>query len=658
MSYMFQDLMGLALATLLAPLVLYLPGLGLVRLLNRVGLAVESYWQRIGWAMLLGLALLPVFDTLLIRVTAMPGMALLHAGLAAYGLPLLKDYPRRTSLLAFIGLAMAWWLICAWSFIDLENNGKLYQSIIVLDMVKHAAVTEQIVREGIPFSDPFFARNGIAGYYHYFYVWPALIRWLGGAWIDARMAFGGAAFWTGFAAIALVWRIMSDAAFIRHGRDRKVLFLIIAFCFVAGTDLFFMLLRYLGTHRVEPQLDTWNSEIRTVGTSLIWVPHHVSAVIAAWTGMLLLVRRPENCKVKDRIWLALMAGAAFATMFGASVWIAIAIAPFLAGWAILRLARRDITLAVAGITALLLSLPQIIDIVHARATEAFPISFGVRSFTPFFMDDSVAGQLLRTPLLPVNYAMELGLCAMGSYFYWRKRKGRSDSGTATRQLLFWSTLATLVVASFLRSSIIYNDLGWRAALFAVIATMIWTLRYAQSVPSLAKLRPLAMTLLILGLAGSAWDVLGLRVIRAPTFPVRPIELNNAPAISYALRTAYKWMDGHLPQGAVVQYNPAITSRAVDFGLYGHHWPAIADAQANLFGVSAQATENRLKSVTPIFTMALPLSEMMGRARAAHIDYLLFTMRDPVWRKQDGPPRTLRCIYRTPLLCIAPVEEQR
>ena len=657
MSYMFQDLAGLALATLLAPLVLYLPGLGLVRLLSRAGLAIETYWQRIGWAMLLGLAILPVFDTLLIRVAGIPGMTLLHAGLAAYGLALLKGYPRGTSLTAFIVLALTWWLICAWSFIDLESHGKLYQSIIVLDMVKHAAVTEQIVREGIPFSDPFFARNGIAGYYHYFYVWPAMIRWLVGAWVDARMAFGGAAFWSGFAAIALVWRIMSDAAFIRHGRDRRVLLLIIGFCFVAGTDLFFMLLRYLGTHRVEPQLDTWNSEIRTLGTSLIWVPHHVSAVIAAWTGMLLLIHlesRPENRKAKNWIWLALAAGAAFATMFGASVWIAIAIAPFLAGWAILRLTRRDLTLAVAGITALLLSLPQIIDIVHARSAEAFPISFGVRSFTPFFMDDTAAGQLLRTPLLPVNYAMELGLCAMGAYFYWRKRRVNNDRGMAARQLLFWSTIATLLVASFLRSNIIYNDLGWRAALFAVIATMIWTLRYAQSVPSFTKLRPLAMTLLVLGLAGSAWDVLGLRVIRAPAFPVRPIELNNAPAISHALRTAYNWMDRHLPQGTVVQYNPAITSRAVDFGLYGHHWPAIADAQANLFGVSAKATEERLKSVTPIFSKTLPLPELIGRARAAHIDYLLFTKRDPVWRQMNGPPAGLPCIYRTPLLCMTPI----
>lgn len=655
MSFFFQDLVGLALATIVAPLILPLPGLGLVRLLEKAGLAVEGYWQRIGWAMLLGLSVLPVFDILAIRAADIPGMLVLNGTLGLWGVPLLQKPSEKQSLAPFMMLALLWWAICAWSYVDFDVNGKLYQSFTILDMVKHAAVTEQIAREGIPFSDPLFARDSIAGYYHYFYVWPAAIRWLGGDLIAARMAFGATAFWSGFAVIALIWRIMADAAFIRPGRDGRVLLLAILFCFLSGADLLFMLFRFLITHRVEPQLDTWNSEVRTLGTSLIWVPHHVSALVAAWTGMLLLIRCPRpNAPSWTRPCLALAAGSAFATMFGMSTWIAVGIAPFLAAWGCMRLTRRDFNLPLAGVSALVLSIPQLHDLFGARTDKAFPIGIGVRSFTPFFEDDSIVQQLLRIPLLPLNYGLELGVCAIGTYCYWRKRRCHRAQGVPARTVLLWSTIATLFVASFLRSTIIYNDLGWRVVLFTVMATILWTLRYAQSVSSIWKLSPPALILLCLGLVGTAWDIVGLRVIRAPFLPVRPIELNNAPPISHALRDAYGWANRHVPTNAIIQYNPTITARGIDFGLYGHNWPAVADFQANLFGAAQGQVNDRLAVVAPIFSRPLSLVEIAQRARKARIDYLLFTARDPVWRLRRAPPVGLSCVYRTALVCIAPV----
>ena len=651
MSYMSQDLAGLALATVLAPLVLYLPGLGLIRLLSRAGLIVESYWQRIGWAMLLGLSILPVFDILLIRIAGRPGMILLHAALAIWGAPLLMGRDRNPSLIPFLLFALFWWLICAWSIVDVDIDRRLYQSLIALDMVKHAAVVEQIVRQGIPFSDPFFARDGIAGYYHYFYTWPATIKWLGGDTISARMAFSGTVYWTGFGVVALLWRVAADGAFIRPGRGPRLLLLAAGLCFIAGADLLFMLLRYLVVHRIEPELDSWNTEIRMLGTSVLWVPHHVAAMVAAWTGMLLVTRATPN----NRLFLGLAAGAAFATMFGESVWIALTIAPLLAGWTMLRLLRRDYILVIAGTIALLLSLPQLYDIVHGRAPEAFPIAFGVRPFTVIFAADTPTTQLWCLVLLPLNYGLEFGLCGLGAYLYWRTRKWPSNRGLPVRQLLLWSTITALFIASFCKSVIINNDLGWRAVLFPVMAVLIWTLRLAQSVPSIRKLHPLALALLILGSAGTAWDLFGLRLIRQPLFAVRSIGLNNSPSTSYALRQAYDWANLHLPPEAVLQHNPAITLRAVDFGLYGHHWPAVADEQAFLFGSGTKATANRMALLKPIFNHSIPARSLIHRARSARIDYLLFTRRDPIWRLHDVPP--LPCAYRSALICIAPVPKE-
>ncbi|NML89204.1 MULTISPECIES: hypothetical protein [unclassified Sphingobium] len=650
MSYMFQDLAGLALATLLAPLVLYLPGLGLVRLLSRAGLAIETYWQRIGWAMLLGLAILPVFDTLLIRVAGIPGMLLLNGMLALWGTPLLKGRDRITSLIPFLLLAVIWWLICAWSLVDVDMEGKLYQSLIAVDMVKHAAVVEQIVHHGIPFADPFFARDGIAGYYHYFYAWPAAIKWIGGEAISARMAFSGTIYWTGFGVVALLWRVAADAAFIRPGRGPRLLLLAAILCFVAGADLLFMLLRYLVVHRIEPELDSWNTEIRMLGTSVLWVPHHVSAMAAAWTGMLLVTRATP----RNRLLLGSAAGAAFATMFGESVWIALAIAPLLMGWTILRLSRRDFTLFIAGAIALLLSFPQLHDIIHGRAPEAFPIAFSVRPFTVLFAADTPTTQLWCLILLPLNYGLEFGLCGLGAYLYWRRHRRPDSRGLAVRQLLLWSTITTLFIGSFFKSVIINNDLGWRAVLFPVMAVLIWTLRLAQSVPSIRKLHPMALALLALGSAGTAWDLFGMRLIRLPLFAVRPIGLNNSPSTSYAQRQAYEWADRHLPPDAVLQHNPSITLRAVDFGLYGRHWPAVADEQAYLFGAGVKATADRMASLSPIFTRPLPAQDTLRRVRTAHIDYLLFAQRDPIWRRHGGPPAAFPCVYRSQFICIAPV----
>lgn len=654
MSFFVQDMSGLALATVIAPLVLYLPGFGLLRLLGIAGFTIQSGWQRLGWAMLLGISLLPALDVLAIRAFAMPGMVALNLLLALYGAPLLRGIDRRAATPALIAIGLCWWFICAWSYVDLDIGDRLYQSLIAIDMVKHAAVVEQIARQGIPFTDPFYARAGIAGYYHYFYVWGAVIRWLGGFHISAPMAFAATAFWTGPAVVALAWRVMADAALIRPGRDRRVILIAILLCALAGTDLLFMGLRYVIVHRLEAQVDIWNTELRAFGTSLLWVPHHVAAMIAAWTGML-LATRIGGTSWGQRVPMMLAAGTAFATMFGESVWIAFTIAPLLAGWAVCRLARRDGWLLGAGITALCLSLPQMHDLMLGRSAEAFPIGFHVRSFTIFLAQDDLATQLWCLLLLPINYAMEFGIGAIGAWAYWRMRKAGEQNGRLVRRLLFWSFVVSLLIGGLVESTIINNDLGWRAVLFASFSILVWTAAVGQNIRSVASLSAIAGSLILLGAAGTLWDLAGLRFYQTPVLPLTPIGLNRSPRYDHAMRIAYGWADAHLPEGAVVQHNPGLTHRAVDFGLYGRHWPAVADKFAHLFGAGAQEMAKRITMLMPVFQRPMPESDLLHRARTEKVDYLLFTARDPVWIAAKGPPPYLRCVYRDAELCIAPVQ---
>ena len=163
MSYLLENLGGLLGATLLAPMLFCVAGFGLLRLLDRAGLAAaEGFWPRAGWAMLLSLAILPVLDVLAIRAIGMPGMLLLNGALALFGINQLRGItPACRGTGAFLLVALGWWLICAWTLMDFDRDGRLYQSLVVFDMVKHGAVIEQIARQGIPFTDPFFARDGI-----------------------------------------------------------------------------------------------------------------------------------------------------------------------------------------------------------------------------------------------------------------------------------------------------------------------------------------------------------------------------------------------------------------------------------------------------------------------------------------------------------------
>ncbi len=640
MPFLYQDLFGLALGTLLAPLLMLLPGLGLVRFAMRD----ERGWQGVGWAMLLAFALLSVVDTLVLRISGMAGLVGLHAGIALYGLPLLRSLSWRGTL-PFLALALSWWLICAWSFVDFDEGGRLHQSLIVYDLVKHAAVTEQIAREGVPFHDPFFARDGFAGYYHYYYGWPAAVRWSSGFAISARMAFAACVFWTGIAVPALLWRMAADAGLVPAGRGRPMLLVAVLLCLATGADLIMILLRRAATGLADPQIDMWNSEVAWMLRSTLWVPHHLVAVMAGWTGMLLAQRAMDE--PGDRA-LAVGAGFAFASMFGLSAWVAMTLVPLLAGWGIMRLWLRDTTLLIAGTVAILLSLPQMFDLLQGRASEGFPIGLGVRSFMQLLPEGPLSSQLVYLALLPLNYALEFGVFALGAVMAWRMR----PEGPA-RGLLLWSALVSLSIASSVQSVLINNDLGWRSILFAQMAAMVATMHVLAHRANLSRRQKGWIGgLLLIGLAGTAYDIAGLRLIRPSIMAARPIPPNRDPAIDHALRTAYDWADAHLPRGVVLQHDPAQARRAFDFGLYGHHWPAVADSEAHLFGAGKQAVAERIALLTPIFAERLSRDESVARAGAARADYLLFTARDKIW-----PTLPLRCAYRTLLVCIAPVGEK-
>lgn len=648
------DSIGLLAALLLGIVWLLLPGAGIARLFGHIGMDCGAGWERTGWSLLLAIAILPALDALLIRGFGMAGMAVLHAALALYALPHIAALiPKgRAGWALAAPLAALWAGIVAFDFVDFSAGGALNQSLLDLDLVKHAAITAAIAREGLPFADPFFARPGFVGYYYYFYLWPAAFHWSNSGFISARMAFAAADFWAGLAFVALLWRVAADARLIRPDRTRMFMGLLLLFCFTSGADLLMMALRVIVTGKVEAQTDWWNTEIVFALRSTLWVPHHMSAMIAAWCGFLLLVRA-QAASHMTRWMLAGAAGLSIATCFGSSVWMMLTAAPVLIGWGVIALWRRDPVLPIAGGVALLAALLQLSDLMAYRNDSAMPVALSVRPFT-VLLPEGGQWTWLHLVLLPFNYAIEFGIFLWGTIAWWRSRT--FDRREPVQWLLFASTVTALLVASFLKSTIINNDLAWRSIWFAQFAAILWTAAWLQDAGKLRR-QPLTFhLLLLLGVAAVLWDITGLRLIRPPYFRTSFSELISPRVDDDDQRRIYEKAALLFPADDVIQHNPALHRRIFNFGLYGVQRTGVADREANLFGASPQAVQQRIALLRPIFERPLPMPDIRRRAEAAGIDHLLFASADPLWRKTGGPPSGLHCRIREALACLVSVKD--
>ncbi|WP_420145212.1 hypothetical protein [Sphingobium sp.] len=652
---LIADCSGLIVGIMMGVWWMLLPGAGLARLFERFGVDCGRGWDRMAWSLLLAVAILPAIDALVVRGGGMAAMAGLHAMLALLALPKARSlflaqnarWPIAAPLILF------WAIIVAFAFVDFNMAGSLNQSLLDLDLVKHAAVTGAIAREGLPFTDPFFARPGYVGYYYYFYLWPAAIQWAGGAWVNARMAFAAGVFWAGLAFVALLWRVAVDAGLVRPDRERRFVGMILLSCFLGGTDLIFMVLRYSVVGNVEAQADWWNTEVVFALRSALWVPHHLTALIAVWVGWLLLVRA-QAAQGRNRWILAFAAGLAIVTCFGSSVWIMLTAMPVLIGWGCISLWRRDPTLAVAGICALLVASFQLADLLTYRHDSGMPIALTVRRFTVLIPDDPGWGWL-HAVLLPLNYAMEFGIFMWGAVMWWRM--GAFDRREPVQWLLVASTGASLLVGSFVKSTIINNDLAWRSIWFAQCAVMLWTIAWLQGPGvSLRRQRPSFYLLLALGLMTVTWDLVGLRLIRPPWFRTSFTELISLRADDDDQRRIYEQAARMLPVDDVIQHNPALHRRIFNFGLYGIQKTAVADQEANLFGASPNAVNRRIAILRPIYERPLSRQEIVARARAVGVDHLIFASVDPVWQQASGPPPGLHCRFRQPLACLVSVKD--
>jgi len=653
MNGTLSDACGVLLATLLGVPLVLLPGYALGTITGVLGFRTLPPGRRALCAALFGIALLPALDALLIQAAGLPVAALANGGLGLTALrPALRDLRGPLDRPA-LALGALWLGIVTYALIDLDTGTALRQPLTVIDLVKHAALTRAIAAHGLPPVDPFFARPERAGYYYYFYTLTALVDWAGGRLVDGRTAFAGLAAWTGIALLGLLDRLLAATGLARDVSPRLLRRAVLVLVPAGGLDILLVLLDRAASGFWIPIPEWLNEQVVNWPTSLVWVPHHVAGALAGWLGLLVLAERADRPRPDRRADIVgiVTAALAFAACAGLSVWVCLGTAAAAGIWlALLGFERRwhdAARLGAAGLLSAVLAAPYLLGILANRTDTGGTIRFAIRRFGPLEqIDDGPGLDLLRLILLPMNYYVALGVFAGGALLFWKVVPRREAHASEAGRLL----------GGFVRSAILYNDLGARVVLLAQVSALVWTVVALTRISPGARLRLSGSlgALLLLGYATTLYGFVGMRAYPAAGHPQFAI-LNRRPDIDRSLRAAYAWAGTHLPRDLVLQASP-LPRRVFDFGLYGTQPVAVADREARLFGAAPEAVAARLTAVAPIFDATLPAAEVRRRAAEAGIGALVVTAADAAWGEPESWIWRRRAVYADPLVRILRVED--
>jgi len=624
-----------------------------VVLLGLSGSALGAFADRLGakelapsWhaALLLSLAVLPAALSLIARLVSLDAALAAQVVLALLGLPAARKIGP-PPLAAVCGL-LACAVVVGLELTDFRWGGKLYHATFAIDMVKHAATVNAIVSWGLPLTDPFVSRAEPAGYYYFFYTVAASPVRLTQGTLDARAAVGALAVLNGAALLALAALLQRKSVPGLPAAGR--LSVLIALLMCGNLDIIPNIMIGLATHFWPIEIEWWTDEqILPWLFSVLWVPHHVLALIAGLFGLLFVCERPGAVG-------AVVAAIAFASCVGASVWVGLGVALaallWLASLMIRGHRRAALALAGAGCLAGLLLVPLVVDILQGRSGQGFPIGFTVRPFPALPVESGFAYNLISLLLLPLTYFIGFGISAVGAVMFWRD-PALGKKTEVTRILLF-AAVAGLLLGTFTRSTVVNNDLGWRVLLLPQLAMLVWTsavilARYGTFRIADVRKWPAAVgALLMIGYAGIAYELVAVRAYPLLVPNLLLVGWGN-PDIDDEIASAYGWANIHVSRDAVLQHNPVGDRRVLAFGLYGRNRTGVADKVATIYGAPWTEVDARIAALAPIFTAAQPAAEVRARAIANGIDVLVVSSTDPVWSDRDG------WVWSSPVLFALP-----
>ena len=605
------------------------------------GFASAAPAEWLGLSLLCGLACLPVLLDLGGRfgVRAMVALALVFA---AAGVPAVVATGRELKSMrigALLGLA-AWALGVAALIVDMPLADGLAHSLLVVDYVKHASTTWAIAASATPPYNPtFYEPGGHASYYYFFYTLTAVVALvLEPLGVAARHVAYAGPIVMGPALLALAY-----ATWKRSGADEAVgakghapVALLVALLFATGLDLIptALLVWLRGDWTLSPE--EWNDQVTSWLLSVLWAPHHIAALCAAMVGFMALARDSEDGRAPVGRRRILLAALSFASLAGLSVYVAIGGALTATIWTIVLAARKRIGDALrntaAGAVALALAAPWAATVLQRAAPgEPRPVALAIRAFpiTDVLIQGEPLRSIVRLVMMPIGYGVEFGIFGFGAFLFWRTA-GRRGIARDLGLILVIAAGVSFLVGSFVKSTILLNDLGWRIMLFAQLATLVWTVAVARAGAfSHGAPRRAAIVCLALAYAADVYAIVQLRL--NPVMPQHGASLRDEVA-------AWRWLDSALPRIAVVQENP-IKTRAYDYGLYGRFPEAVSDRHNGyLFGAPHAAVERRLSDIGPIFVdRSLGVDAMRAIAGRFGISAIVTASGDPVFDDPSAWP---------------------
>jgi len=569
-------------------------------------------------------------------------------------------------------MMLTWFLVVQFSLADLQIGHRVYVSFVAFDHSVRVPLVEAAARGGVPPRNPFFGLGTppVLRYFYYWYVLCSLPMRLFA--LSARACFNASVFWSGVGLAAIIPLFLKYFSGETSGLRRKSV-IGIALLAVTGLDLLPYAANTLRFHVFLPDMEWWDpNQVTSWVGSLLWVPHHVASLTACMAGLLVLSTIDEQNPLRQRVWAAVLAAMAFASAAGLSVYVTFTFAVFATLWTLQTLRQKKlktlITYVATVALSLLLSWPYLLDLRSMPIDAALSsggggqhlASFAIRDFpdaTVLLGKLGIHSELLleaaKLPVLLVVYILEFGFFAVILILCLR-RDLRSQSPLSTqRHMAWWMFVVCMLTVSFLKSeSTPQNDLGFRGILIVQFILLIWAAPIVHDLffsrnhaPGTDLVRPwvrtLLITTLVIGVAGSFWQLIALRsyapladlgkIARAETF-LGPPGAGFAER-TYWLREGYFRLDQLTSSTASVQYNP-VRDEVFTSHLYSTRQAAMGDAFCGAaFGGDVAKCRVAFPSITKVFNDpdAVRNLNLDNFCDEFQVNVLVANDTDPVWK---------------------------
>jgi hypothetical protein len=694
LNYTVQDLIKSQIAFLIFPIIYVIPGYVVGWLFDLFNFRKRLFATRFVIAIVLSISLSPIVTFLTWNLISIGATYVVLALFGAFFLYiLLRKKPRklqnkagRLQLIALLAAA-GWSILSIFSLIDIQWGDRLYYTVVSYDYATRIAIINAMTRSGVPAVNPSY----FPGYpillkylYYFWYIPCSLVDQVGGSWVDGRDAMIASISWCGLGLMAII------ALYLRLRNPEKgplawkAGLLGSSLLLVSGLDFFpalFLMIRSrlsTGSSFLLGDIEHWNEQITAWVGALSWVPHHVAALIACLTGMLLL-HSARGRNITRQLILMTIAGLAFASAVGLSVYVTFVFVIFWCIWMIILFLQKErrlcYVMAFAGLVALLAASPFLIGLLEGGASspnQELPIAFAVRLFgpiTPYLVNfPPTLKSIIYLIFLPINYLFELGFFLITGMLWIQQnvKSGWQNNPYHLAEIIL--IILTFLIGSFVRSTVIgSNDLGWRVWLFGQFILLIWSADVIMRIfPGLRiqnetilsftnqKNWRLLRILLILGFITSIVDISLLRIW--------PILVDNGIAgfpngfssdtqlgrRTFAAREAYEFINNTSPVDIHIQQNPNdLINRPL--GLYADRPTIISGLTA--YGVSKNDFMIHFDSVKFIFGSETSWTEIDQSCIENNIDIIVVNDEDTLWKYLMVLDQTKRPLYQNPFYAV-------